>query len=81
VIDKSMTAPKINALRKIGVPYAESYEETANADLEKQAAKIAENLKMEGYEVLPETEIVALIAYLQRLGMDIKAEKTADSNK
>jgi len=78
VIDKSTTAPKINALRKIGVPYAEGYEETANADLEKQAIKIAENLKMEGYEVLPETEIVALISYLQQLGVDIKAEKTAE---
>jgi len=81
VIDKSTTASKINALRKIGVPYAEGYEETANADLEAQARKIAENLKTEGYEVLPETEIVALIAYLQRLGMDIKAEKTADATK
>ena len=27
---------------------------------------------------MPEAEIVALIAYLQRLGMDIKAEKTAE---
>jgi cytochrome c oxidase cbb3-type subunit I/II len=77
-IDMSTTAPKINALRKIGVPYAPGYEDTANIDLEKQATKIAETLKMEGYEVAPETEIVALIAYLQRLGMDIKAEKTTE---
>jgi len=60
------------------VPYAEGYEETANADLTKQASAIAENLTMEGLEVTPETEIVALIAYLQRLGKDIKAEKTAE---
>ncbi len=78
VIDKSTTASKIHALRKIGVPYDEGYEEKANTDLDAQAAKIAENLKTEGYEVLPETEIVALIAYLQRLGVDIKAEKTAE---
>jgi cytochrome c oxidase cbb3-type subunit I/II len=77
-IDLDATAGKINALRKVGVPYAEGYEETANADLTKQASTIAENLTMEGLEVTPETEIVALIAYLQRLGKDIKAEKTAE---
>jgi cytochrome c oxidase cbb3-type subunit I/II len=80
-LDKSSTAAKINALRKIGVPYENGYEETANADLDKQAKTISENLKMEGYEVLPEAEIVALIAYLQRLGMDIKAEKAKEANK
>jgi len=80
-VDKSTTAPKINALRKIGVPYEAGFEEKANADLGTQAAKIAESLKKEGYEVLPETEIVALIAYLQRLGMDIKAKKASEANQ
>jgi cytochrome c oxidase cbb3-type subunit I/II len=75
VIDKSLTAGKIKALRTIGVPYEQGYEDVANADLEKQASKISENLKMEGYEAAPEAEIVALISYLQRLGIDIKAEK------
>lgn len=75
VIDKSLTAGKIKALRTVGVPYEPGYEDVATTDLEKQAAKISENLKMEGYEVVPEAEIVALISYLQRLGMDIKAEK------
>jgi cytochrome c oxidase cbb3-type subunit I/II len=33
---------------------------------------------MEGYETAPDAEIVALIAYLQRLGTDIKVkEETA----
>jgi len=80
-VDKEMTAGKISALRTVGVPYPEGYEEQANADLDKQAAKIAESLKMEGYEVAPEAEIVALIAYLQRLGMDVKSAKTAEVNK
>jgi cytochrome c oxidase cbb3-type subunit I/II len=79
-MDLSTTANKINALRKIGVPYKAGYEEKANADLEAQASKIAGSLKKDGYEVLPETEIVALIAYLQRLGMDIKAEKKTEAN-
>jgi cytochrome c oxidase cbb3-type subunit I/II len=37
-----------------------------------------DHLKADGIEVSPETEIVALIAYLQRLGKDIKGEKTAN---
>ena len=76
-IDKSLTAGKISALRTIGVPYEKGYEGTANADLEKQAKKISDNLKTEGIEVRDDAEIVALIAYLQRLGTDIKAGKTA----
>jgi cytochrome c oxidase cbb3-type subunit I/II len=50
----------------------------ANDELDKQAARISENLGMEGYEVVKEAEIVALIAYLQRLGTDIKADKVAE---
>jgi cytochrome c oxidase cbb3-type subunit I/II len=70
-IDKSQTAAKINALRTIGVPYEMGYETKANDDLEKQANRISEELQMQGIEIIPEAEIVALIAYLQRLGTDI----------
>lgn len=78
-IDLSQTAPKIRALRKIGVPYEEGYEAIANEHLNIQARRIAENLQLEGIEVAPETEIIAMIAYLQRLGKDIKASKTAEN--
>jgi Cbb3-type cytochrome oxidase, cytochrome c subunit len=77
VIDKDQTAKKISALRTIGVPYEEGYEARANDELDVQAKRIAEGLKMEGYEVANEAEIVALIAYLQRMGTDIKANKSA----
>jgi cytochrome c oxidase cbb3-type subunit I/II len=79
-IDKEETAGKIRALRKIGVPYPEGYEEKANSDLDAQAAGIVRTLRADNIEVAPETEIIALIAYLQRLGKDIKGEKTASSN-
>jgi len=79
LIDKSLTAGKIKALRTVGVPYADGYEEVANEELDKQALKIAASLKTEGYETQPEAEIVALIAYLQRLGIDIKGEKMAEN--
>ncbi|MBX2965807.1 MAG: cytochrome-c oxidase, cbb3-type subunit I [Cyclobacteriaceae bacterium] len=80
-VDLSQTAPKIKALRKIGVPYEEGYEAIANEHLKIQARRISENLELEleGEEVNPELEIVALIAYLQRLGTDIKASKTAEN--
>lgn len=75
IIDKNQTTKKITALRIVGVPYEEGYEAIANEQLDKQALEIVTNLKEDGIEVMPEAEIVALIAYLQRLGRDIKGEK------
>ncbi|HMP99097.1 MAG TPA: cbb3-type cytochrome c oxidase subunit II, partial [Cyclobacteriaceae bacterium] len=71
---------KISALRKIGVPYPDGFEDIANDDLDKQAQKIVNNLKQQdNIDIAKEAEIVALIAYLQRLGTDIKVE-TLSSN-
>ena len=81
VIDKSLTTGKIKALRTVGVPYEVGYENTANEDLDTQASQITASLKADGIETMPEAEIVALIAYLQRLGKDIKAEKVADNKE
>ena len=61
-------------MRTIGVPYPEGYDLQANKDLMQQANSIAANLKKDKIETPPNVEIVALIAYLQRLGTDIKAE-------
>ncbi len=77
-LDISTTEAKINALRSIGVPYPEGFELVANDELMKQANEITADLQKNGAPVTPEKEIVALIAYLQRLGVDIKGEKTAD---
>jgi len=75
-IDKGSTNSKIHAMRKIGVPYQEGYESIANSDLEKQAKKIADGLYTDNkIKVDSEKEIIALIAYLQRLGKDIKLDK------
>ncbi len=72
-LDVSQTAAKIRTLQTLGTPYPPRYDEIAVADLEKQASKIAENLKKEGIEQegLEKKEIIAIIAYLQRLGTDI----------
>jgi cytochrome c oxidase cbb3-type subunit I/II len=74
--DKDKTPAMISAMRTLGVPYAEGYEHQANADLEAQANQITDNLKKAGIEVKADKEIVALIAYLQRLGTDIKVKET-----
>ncbi|TAH23885.1 MAG: cytochrome-c oxidase, cbb3-type subunit I [Cytophagales bacterium] len=79
-IDTSTTASKIAAMRTLGVPYPEGYESKANADLMKQANTIVAGLKESGNEVKSEREIVALIAYMQRLGTDIKV-KSQETNQ
>ncbi len=75
-IDVASTNSKIHAMRKMGVPYAEGYESEANKDLEKQAQGIADNLKKDKIQVSSKKEIIALIAYLQRMGRDIKTDTT-----
>lgn len=74
-LNTSTTAAKIRALRKIGVTYPEGYEDIANDELVKQADAIALDLQKNGIPAEPQKEIIALIAYLQRLGTDIKVNK------
>ena len=73
-LDTASTPAKIRAMRKLGVPYAKGYDKVANRDLMHQADSIAANLKKDKIETPANAEIIALIAYLQRLGRDIKAE-------
>ena len=73
-LDISATTSKIGTMRTLGVPYPEGYENEALADLRAQSLKIATGLKEAGIEVREDREIIALIAYLQRLGSDIKGK-------
>lgn len=73
-LNTSLLSGKIKAMKTLGVPYSEGYEDKAIDDLNKQANEIAANLKKDGIETASNKEIIALIAYLQRLGKDIKAE-------
>lgn len=75
--DQEIIPAKIKAMRKLGVPYEEGYEAQAIDDLRKQADQIAAQLKVENIETDPNLDIIALIAYLQRLGTDIKVQETA----
>ncbi len=71
-LDTSTTADKIGVMRSLGVPYEEGYEKFALDDLRNQANQISEDLMNNGVAAEPDKEIIALIAYLQRLGTDIK---------
>lgn len=73
-LDTTTTRVKINAMRTLGVPYEKGYEHQANSDLEKQAKAIAADLQQNNIKVKSDKEIIAIIAYLQRLGTDIKAK-------
>jgi cytochrome c oxidase cbb3-type subunit I/II len=75
-LDTASTISKINAMRKLGVPYAKGYENQAVKDLVAQETEISENLATDHIQIPRNKEIIALIAYLQRLGTDIKADKT-----
>jgi cytochrome c oxidase cbb3-type subunit I/II len=59
---------KMDVMRTLGVPYpAQSAEEISAAAMD-QAKKIASDLRAQQRLVAPEREVVALIAYLQKLG-------------
>jgi len=79
-LDTNSIPPRIRALRKVGVPYPPGFEQTAVADARKQAGQIVANLKQGMVEAQPDKEIIALIAYLQRLGTDIKTAAPAPTN-
>jgi len=76
-IDTSITPKMIRAMQTLGVPYAEGYDQLANADLMNQAALIRKNLAQDKIKTEETKQIVALIAYLQRLGTDIKVAENA----
>lgn len=80
-MSKSDIANKINALRTVGVPYPEGYEDQALADLETQANMIMDDLssngfaEIDGIQLTSDKQVIALIAYLQRVGIDIKGDR------
>jgi cytochrome c oxidase cbb3-type subunit I/II len=72
-LDTASTPAKIRAMQTLGVPYPAGYDQVANKDLMHQADSIAANLKKDKIITPSTAEIVALIAYLQRVGTDIKS--------
>lgn len=81
-LDIKGTPSKIRAMQTLGVPYKYQYDMQSVNDLKLQAKDIVANLQAdddvrkmiqsEDIKNLESKEIIALIAYLQRLGTDIK---------
>lgn len=68
--DFSNVSQKLQVMKHLGVPYKDSEIANAESDAMKQAATIADSLRQGGVTdpELEKREIVALIAYLQKLG-------------
>ena len=74
-VDLTLTHEKVHALRTVGVPYTNFDIDTAQTDASEQGQTIAKDLATEGVTVGPDTRMVALIAYLQRLGKMTELKK------
>jgi len=76
-LNKELTKRKLEVMKRLGTPYSDEEVDNAVSNLEQQAEKISSELTSQGAsqdENLKNKEIIALIAYLQKLGTDIKGE-------
>ncbi len=72
--DLEVLPAKLRALSRIGVPYTEDDIANATANARRQAEQIATGVAAQGGPAgLESKEIIAMVAYLQRLGKDLKA--------
>jgi cytochrome c oxidase cbb3-type subunit I/II len=69
-IDAKDATRSVVAMQRLGVPYMGVTEETVAAALRSQGESIARSLAGMNIRTEPDREIIALIAYLQRLGRD-----------
>jgi len=79
-LDMDIIPAKIRAMQTLGVPYPEGYDQKAVADVKAQAKLIADDLGKNNIKVQSDREIIAMIAYLQRLGVDITKSQTTAGN-
>ncbi len=76
-LDTSGLATKMTVLKLLGVPYTQEQIDKGWIAVRQQASAITKNLKEQGVrDVKADSELVALIAYLQRLGTDLAKDKT-----
>lgn len=71
-LDLSLTSRKLKAMKMMGVPYSDQEVTDAVAMAEAQAKTIVANLATANIEATGDKEIIALIAYLQRMGTDLR---------
>jgi len=69
-LDTRLARKKLLLMQKLGVPYTNDEIDGAEESQRRQAATIVADLATNDVEVAADSEMVALIAYLQRLGRD-----------
>ena len=67
-VDYDATPHKLAAMKTLGVPYSDAEVRAASSDAKAQAAEVRAELEKAGARPAADTEMLALIAYLQRLG-------------
>jgi len=77
-LDISTTERKMKVMQSLGVPYTNEEIANGNANLTSQANMFVASLQKDGIATDNSKEIIALIAYLQRIGTDIKKQPTAN---
>jgi len=77
-IDPDDVRASVVALRKTGTPYSDADIAGVQESLARQGGEIVGRLAGAGIETTPDRQIVALIAYLQRLGVEGKAALEAE---
>jgi cytochrome c oxidase cbb3-type subunit I/II len=80
-VDPAEVAATVRTLRKVGVPYDDQVIAGIPQQLQAEGSTIVASLKTGGFSAEPDEEIVALIAYLQRLGKDGTAAIAAGATK
>lgn len=80
-VDPAEVAATVRTLRKVGVPYTDDDEARLAERLRAQGESIVAGLRTGGFTAEPDDEIVALIAYLQRLGKDGRAAIQAGATR
>jgi cytochrome c oxidase cbb3-type subunit I/II len=76
-IDPADVRASVVALKRVGTPYTDEQVAAVPDSLAAQGTRIAQSLATTGIQTEPNREIVALIAYLQRLGQDGKRHLSA----
>jgi len=80
-LDTNVVQARMKTLRRLGVPYTDEDIAKAPENMTAQQTRIVINLKVGMVEAPPDREIIALIAYLQRLGTDIKGSPASTAPK
>ena len=80
-VDRSQLFGKISALRTLGVPYKPeaSTPGAIQADYDMQSKEVSKALAEKGIKVSNDAEVVAMLAYLSRLGLNVETLKPEEA--